>query len=1081
MTERIWPSWEGCFALAPAPRPGESWRLASWWIMLGQRVELLFGWVFRPATTSLRLDQWAMQHSPSKPRVLRLLLDARYETIGGLLNRLSKGQTLGDAACGVGLRAVDPKLAAASLGRVVIDRKAPPRGETPDFVAAPWRLIPSRDSFAKGILSPVGDLPSMRAALVRIDKSRVLPDSEDEARAVLAYLARETGLSFSPGPDRGGDLARLGDLELLTVEDAPEKSVQVEISASADAIEVKLKPGLVPATSEAFVRCRQDHAKATLADQMICCPPAEDAEIRSVRFSSSPIGPSGAHVEVWVREGDGASMRLVYEHGAAFIRQIRTNMQLLGTRIDLQADWLERWSRQRRETKGNRARVDAMRAVNRLIFNDLSVVGAPDELWATAETSAKELALRLAPAASGGLWISEGKDKLRVWEWFRSTFDDARDPGSLIIVDPYFDTLGLDIVARLNSTTRSVVAVTTVPNKGEEAEAKKTRLKNLHGELGVVFEDIDFSLYLVGPNRLHDRLVLELDRGADDTQIPRRGFHLSNSLQSATDRRPLLITPIPADLLPDVADGVAAMVEGLQPFLTRPKKKLHSPRSGPSPTIEERARSEEAVLVAARDEDASRFTDAISQLTELLCHVPGNFPTFAREFVDRHDEASGVAPLIEQMLREHQVKPSTVERAQELVGLAQAAERQFYSFSEATRTWSHGNWYPSGYPLLSFGTHLLFECSGAAFCRVWSEWCSPPESGRTYASDLEQGRRLVTIMEVLQVGLLTSGHDQTSARLREVFECGLEASNDFIRAHLAALLGLLLAPRLRGESVPASWPADVGHSLISKLLDPTERVTSIASWVSDLRVTGNQSGAVEPEAITEARKRYFEWMIESWPDTMEKDKLAAIIQRCEGPGRTGTWADTTINDLLLPLVEHGKLSGASIIDYWLNEQEQRLKQLLSDRYHFYGGSDIRLADVYAWILATSSAEHAAIDAKDRSAIESRIDESLSRLDDIADQARRALERPFSRTLAYQTWSAATTTLRWLFGIELSTLRHRTVASEIEARVRRWHLELDPDTLDAGDPTRLTPWLQHLLRTYEFKEDKPQEGDESDSA
>lgn len=1062
MTDRIWPDWEGCFALSARPRDDELWSLASWWITLDDRIQLLFGWVFHSPKGSLRSEEWAMGHGHAKPKVRRLLLQARYEVIGGLLNRLANGDTLAKAAQELGLPELSSKLANASLGRVLLDRKAPRRGDAPDFVVAPWRLLPSRESFVEGMQSPVGDRPSMRAALVRIDKSVVLPPTEAEALSVLEYLERDTGLSFSPRANRGRDLSRLGDLELLTVKDLPERHASIEIRTSEDAIIVTLKAGLVPADAEALVRCRQDHAGATLADQILRSPATPASEVRALRFPTSPIGPSGAHVEVWV-PSDDASLCLVHEHQAAFIRQLRLNLELLGTRFDLRSDWIERWSAQRRGTKGNLARADAMRAVQRRLGNNPSMVGEPDELWATAESNARELARRLAPPDSGGLWIGEERDKLRVWEWFRSTFEGIRDPGSLIIVDPYFDTMGLDIVARLNSTTRSIVAVTTLPSKENEANAKRERLQKLHTNLGPVFEDVDFSLYLVRPNRLHDRLVLELDRGPDDQQVPRRGFHLSNSLQSATDNHPLLITPIPQDLLADVADGIATMLEGLEPFLTRPKKQRSAaapPR--PRPTEKERTTAEEAVIAAARDDDTDRFARALAELSALLRHVPGNDSTFAREFVEHHGEAVTIASPLEQTLRQLPVEAKTGERAQELVGIAQSTRRPFETFSNASSTWTHGHWSLSGDPLLRFGTYLLFECSAAAFCRLWSDWSTPTEGGDAFARDLEQGRRLITILEILQFVQHTAGSDPvTDERLREVMAEGLRSRNAFVRAHLAAMLGLLLAPRLHDQD--ERWPAQVGHTVIAHLPDATERVLSIASWVCDLRVIGNQRGGVEPEPVAEALSRYFEWMIEHWPESVDAALLARIVERCEGPGRTGTWADTTLNGLLVPLAQQGKLSGAAVADYWLGQQEDRLERMLRDDYHFYAGCDIPLSEVYAWLLACSSHDLPAHDENDRVAIEARIKTSLTRLEELAAQAQRTLDRPFARTLAYESWSAAETTQRWLYGIALSALAYETLSPEIAARVRHWDLALDPATLDTADPTKLALWLRHRLR------------------
>ncbi|TOD77377.1 hypothetical protein CGJ56_24305, partial [Vibrio parahaemolyticus] len=53
------------------------------------------------------------------------------------------------------------------------------------------------------------------------------------------------------------------------------------------------------------------------------------------------------------------------------------------------------------------------------------------------------------------------------------------------------------------------------------------------------------NIYGVRDGSLHDRYILV----TDGYGLPVKGYHLSNSFQSANENFPLLITPIPTDVL----------------------------------------------------------------------------------------------------------------------------------------------------------------------------------------------------------------------------------------------------------------------------------------------------------------------------------------------------------------------------------------------------------------------------------------------------------------------------------------------------------------------------------------------------
>jgi hypothetical protein len=150
------------------------------------------------------------------------------------------------------------------------------------------------------------------------------------------------------------------------------------------------------------------------------------------------------------------------------------------------------------------------------------------------------------------------------------------------------------------------------------------RLKNRCRELAVIFKQLHFTLCDLrsnngGTNQLfHDRYLLIY---STDDEI-KRGFHLSNSIQGSTRKAPLLVTPIPADLL----DEVGMYVAGLRDPSALKQK---TTRSGHAQNMAVRAPSVQQthieILFQSRTpsirptpERKDKYTDALLFLASLL-------------------------------------------------------------------------------------------------------------------------------------------------------------------------------------------------------------------------------------------------------------------------------------------------------------------------------------------------------------------------------------------------------------------------------------------------------------------------------
>ncbi|ESJ72100.1 hypothetical protein CFSAN001081_04288, partial [Salmonella enterica subsp. enterica serovar London str. CFSAN001081] len=68
---------------------------------------------------------------------------------------------------------------------------------------------------------------------------------------------------------------------------------------------------------------------------------------------------------------------------------------------------------------------------------------------------------------------------------------------------------------------------------------------------------LKLRIYGMKEGRLHDRYILIMRRNG----LPVTGFNLSNSFQKAAENHPLLITPIPSDVLLQVEEYMSSLLQ----------------------------------------------------------------------------------------------------------------------------------------------------------------------------------------------------------------------------------------------------------------------------------------------------------------------------------------------------------------------------------------------------------------------------------------------------------------------------------------------------------------------------------------
>jgi hypothetical protein len=722
-----WPWWPGCFALRSKPNASEMWRTSVWWRLVNrtESAHLLFGWAFKWNREPPICSRWTCFKIPhGNTTIVRCVLDASFSDTMKIVDALARGQSLGEASHDAGIDLSPDVPSFVTFGNVLLENEAHSASVTYDMAASPWRLLPSRGGdHSLTLASPLEDAPAMRCALVRLDKVSLLPDDIDAARELLRDVELETGLSVVPNQGiTGRDLYRLGDFEILVFRHQLEGPSGVDVDVVHGELVVCVDPSITPAWCDMFIHCRQTHAGAVLREDAVFVRRREEGGGRAA-FPVCPVGASGAIVAIWVSEGDSGEFSLAFEHEFAWIRQI-------GFRIDIDSEpevriktkWIEDWSLRHGNSHSRRIRATNVSRVSHAGMGSLATVGASDQTWELAERSASRLLEQLQPAKCSALWVSKisadprAEGKVRVAEWIKETFATS-SPRVLLIVDPYFDGFGFDILVLLGSSVRRVTVVTSL--KASERDKRTRLLQDEYRRRRHLLQSLRVEVFGVQRKKLHDRYIIELDGSGD----PIKGFCLSNSLGSATVDNNILVTEIPLRVLSDVVASVAQATTEVQEILSQNGLYQRSPRGKLEPLSDADLVRHWAHVESCLKESPDEFSEVYQEFSLRVASSTSDIGRWARTTaMSWADPEAIVARIREYICGQCSIEVEANSGAKMACGIAQMSPWSFGGLASGPRFWqrpfdAHPDWG------VVCGWHLLYSASEVDFVGVYTTAC----------------------------------------------------------------------------------------------------------------------------------------------------------------------------------------------------------------------------------------------------------------------------------------------------------------------------------------------------------------------
>ncbi len=969
------------------------------------------------------------------------------------------------------------------------------------YAVRPVVLLEIRDSVSRLVEhvrpagSPLSRTPAFAGSLFLLNKGKLwggerpqgLPEAELLTKTCLSHLAEETGLDF-----KGTDAGRLGNLEWLTFPAADEhenpKVIVVpqkdDKETPAQGVEVVILSGTLPIGTCILARCRHSNHEVTF-DQ--CRTVAVADGPTTVRFDAARE-PGHVLVSIWVGGSEQGPWEIWHEESFTPASEIVCDVGIIGLQGTIKTDWFKDFARSKAEPRAEKAQ-----QVKQVRYERVVTGGHSTDPWFPVAKSTRESARRLFPEHSGGGffpkgWGARGPGLLSFVEWFW-TLTEATAGVKVVLIDPYFDRRGVELFARARATqveyavlTNTQVRLNSGPHNQrlarrgglgkflawlsavhcylreyqllnprrpdrifrqapgkEPARAKGIRescdkLEPILARLNLTI--LDLRSEGGGDTRLfHDRYVLVYN---GDGRV-KSGYHLSNSIQGATRKSPMLVTPIPSDLIGDVAKYVDDLLYVRQPTVNdaevvplyptsskeEPPARQKVPK-GPDPipnapsffsTLLDKAELaslsppelKEFLLSKGLMTKEGGFTDSKRKqwclgplakgllssggqrfaalwtgFGEWLARTSGT-DTYRAEMVrlggrglaDKLREFLPTAPLSEFLHgpRSHDVRLSALSLLHMMRG----------SFTEALDSAGRLPDYPFWQSCRSYGVWYgalaMTQLDPHGLVAVATELVAGAPADDADPKSEEIALRLALIVGAIVGRLYPPPDDQV---VRSLLECE--------------------APFFRSLAATAVMKAELPHVSESRLqkslsllrrLPTVECIHALAEWLCHLDVRIGRRSPEESVDMKSLRQALLKQIVELWPDGLSREELRSVVLRLGGPIE-GSRAVSITTDLLIPLEEKGSITIEDIAQLWL---DLLLGHLQKKPRGFNSFGDKELTEICGWCLTN-------LDASLRQCW-------LEKLTKREKNALQILRRPFARSNPHTEWYSAFDAVLWL--------------------------------------------------------------------
>ncbi|QLE45054.1 hypothetical protein FD723_32340 (plasmid) [Nostoc sp. C052] len=977
---------------------------------------LLYGWVI-PRSSKMP-SQWRSFNShpewnvkPYQFRIHRLNFYHNGNVIFNLTKYLCEGMTLGQACEQINISQPNEQFKQFRLAISVQKIYQSFTIRPVIFLETSFSTLPIINQI-KPPSSSIDGVSAFVGSLFRLDKLELfcqsngekLPKVDELATTCLSHLKEETGLDFC-----NADSQRLGNLEWLCFPAAnqeEESQVFIKTNSAPNQVELEISPNVLPTGMSILIRCRAKNGGVIVLDECQLIQISNQASTSALFQAQEQI--NSVIVTIWIQKFDSDRWEIWYEHSTPTQWQLNLNLGCSGSQINLPSNWLTEFAKLKIQK-----RVEKAQKFNQVNYEWLQIGGKNVEPWVLDSQKIRYFSQKLFPAPSGGYFFKNGwrendheRSRLSFFEWLQKLSNDPT-ASKVLIIDPFFDTSGIEeLIARVSAVQAEYVVLTNTQVRSEDDSLqtgnhqsqtidktqepqRATRLRNACYQLQVLLKNLKFQLLDVrstqgGKNQIfHDRYILVFNQHGD----VKTGYHLSNSIQGATKSYPLLITPIPEDVIPLVEDYIASLLE---PTNNEPREVIEifsSVHDKSISTDNKRPTGLDSIL------DANLFFAALLQDVNLAFLNQADLGNHLQNH-GLYDITTYDFKISETNLT--QIKTFLEKFSQTLL----TADTNFF-----TKLWAAlGSWLdnsPNGEEYLD----IISNIGGASLAAKIQTFLSQVPNHlnlldtsyeatiqedaiqlsqfiqQDFVNAIQDADRLLKFtdyrgwqiclqdfgiryatqaliaLEPAQLvrvitsfwHLLTDASSLDNSRFRNVIYTVSFTLQEMLRQLIVikfihkednALLEELLksdVPSLRAiaaYSLSPLWSTDDNlkdsdlNNFFGLLinLNETERIYTLAEWIYNLRIKANVSQG-ETGFLRKLRLIIFDRMRQFFPNNLSLNEFKLINRRLSGPCQEN-WAKSTNEDLLQLLVDDGKINIDEVAQVWLSILESILHHWL---------------------------------------------------------------------------------------------------------------------------------------------------------
>ena len=552
---------------------------------------LLYGWVIPSnyknhgcwySADGGSKDNFGEGSESYKFRIPKLNLYDDQDTIFKLIKELYKGSSLNEACDKINISRPPNSYGKLKLGNSKdnIDQ---------NFAIRPTIFLETRDSIIKkknhlrGLSSPIKYASAFSASLVNVNKFDLFKNNNGEEllerdnliKKVLLNLKKETGFSFTEY-----DSKRLGNIEWLsipTIDEYENSSVIIKPLINNKNKTYKLKVQIISEDNkgdEFLIRCRLRNSNEIVTDECKICN--SDEEKIEITFISNEIFTNNL-ITIWKKTSED-NWEIWYENINSVFREFDMEMSYPEYQANIESEVLQDY-----KNSSIRKRIDDFEKIEYSHSEQSKISDNTNDFWRIEGEKTIKLTNNLFPEKFGGGffkkgWKSEETEPgiLNFIEWFIGLTEDS-SVKKLLLIDPYFDTVGIELFSRVKSRDIKYEVLTCTQIKSiddkegfsenDEEPQRALRLKRECEKMKGVLSKLDFSLCDLRSTRggnkslFHDRYLLMFNNNEEI----KKGFHLSNSIQGATKKAPLLVTTIDNDIIKSVNDYVNDLINVREP------------------------------------------------------------------------------------------------------------------------------------------------------------------------------------------------------------------------------------------------------------------------------------------------------------------------------------------------------------------------------------------------------------------------------------------------------------------------------------------------------------------------------------